>query len=290
VTDHTPTRHTPVAPDPGRDPRTLAADPVGVDIHQHIIWRRRLVVAIAAVGVAVIGIVIAIVVLAAGSGTSEKNVAATNPPTTGSTTTEATTTTRATSTTAATTTAAPATSAPPAQGSAGSGSTAYVYPLTPKSQGDYGHSHHDYPASDMFATCGTPFVSPVSGQVQDVVRKDTWSSKTDDPAVRGGLSVSVVGDDGVRYYGSHLQSVESGIEPGVRVTPGQPLGKVGETGNAKGTGCHLHFGISPPTRAGDWEVRRGTIYPWPYLDSWRDGGQKSPVDEVRAYAQKHGLG
>lgn len=253
------------------------------DLHRAERTHRTLVVAVAVTAVVAVALVAAVVAVArSGDGDAEDHPAAVEVtsgedlPAQTSTTTEAPSTT----TTAPATTAAPTTTAPPGP----SASTTYRYPLVPASAGKYAHSHHDYPASDMFAPCGTPFVSPVAGEVQDVSRTDEWSSKKDDPSIRGGLSVSVVGDDGVRYYGSHLASVDPGAHPGVRVAAGTPLGKVGDTGNAKGSGCHLHFGISPVTRAGDWEVRRGGIYPWPYLDSWRDGGQKSPVAEVKAYA------
>jgi murein DD-endopeptidase MepM/ murein hydrolase activator NlpD len=147
----------------------------------------------------------------------------------------------------------------------------------------YGRSHHDYPATDIFAPCGTPAVAVTGGVIQEVSRTDEWSSANDNPAIRGGLSYSMVGDDGVRYYGSHLATVAPDINPGTRVEKGRQIGTVGDTGNARGTGCHLHFGLSPPCGPGDWQVRRGTVYPWSYLDSWRSGGGRSPVDEVQAW-------
>ena len=81
--------------------------------------------------------------------------------------------------------------------------------------------------------------------------------------------MSLLGDDGVRYYGSHLRSIQTGIEAGVRVSRRRPgSGEVGDTGDA--SVCHLHFGISPPcAQTGDWWIRRGAIWPWPYLDAWR---------------------
>lgn len=241
--------------------------------------RRTLAVAVgvtAVIAVALIAAVVAVATSGDGAPPAALEVVSAEPSPAAETST--TTTTPVATTTPPPTTAAAATTAAPQR----SGSTEYVYPLVPASAGKYAHSHHDYPASDMFAPCATPFVSPVAGVVQDVSRTDEWSSKKDDPALRGGLSVSVAGDDGVRYYGSHLASVDPGANPGVRVEAGTPLGKVGDSGNAKGSGCHLHFGISPATGAGDWKVRRGVVYPWPYLDSWRDGGQKSPVAEVKA--------
>jgi murein DD-endopeptidase MepM/ murein hydrolase activator NlpD len=163
----------------------------------------------------------------------------------------------------------------------------YVFPISPASVARYGRTHHDYPASDMFAPCGSAVVSPVSGRVSDVSYRDTWSASVDDGATRGGLSVAVVGDDGVRYYGSHLRRVTAGIRPGVRVAAGQSLGRVGDTGSAAGTGCHLHFGISPPCGTGDWQVRRGILQPAPYLDAWRAGRNTSPLAEVLAWRRSH---
>src|SRR4051794_19739258 len=134
----------------------------------------------------------------------------------------------------------------------------------------------------MFAKSGCPFVSPVDGVVDEVTRKDRWKPGTDRAADRGGLSVSVVGADGVRYYGSHLSAVPDGIPRGVAVPAGDVLGKVGHTGNARYVSSHLHFGLSWPTAKGEWWVRRGEVWPKRYLDAWRDGRQKSPASAVAA--------
>jgi murein DD-endopeptidase MepM/ murein hydrolase activator NlpD len=152
----------------------------------------------------------------------------------------------------------------------------------------YGHVHHDYPATDIFAARGCLFVAPVAGRVDEVSYVNTWNSRTDLGAARGGLSVSIVGDDGVRYYGSHLSNVGAGIRRGVRVLAGQGLGRVGNTGSARGIATHLHFGISWPTGLGVWWVRRGMVYPWPYLDSWRAGGARSPSAAVLALHRQVG--
>ena len=149
-------------------------------------------------------------------------------------------------------------------------------------QARYGGSHHDYPAADMFTERGCAFVAPVDGRVDEVARTDTWSQASDRGAARGGRSVSLVGVDGVRYYGSHLEAVAPGIAPGVRVRAGQPLGRSGNSGSARVTAAHLHFGLSWPTRQGIWWVRRGMVPPARYLDSWRAGGDLSPVRAVEA--------
>lgn len=153
----------------------------------------------------------------------------------------------------------------------------YAFPVRGCSV-SYGHSHHDYPATDIFAARGCRVVSPVTGVVDEVSSVDRWSSSTNLGADRGGLSFSVVGVDGVRYYGSHLNTVI--VRPGQHVTVGQQVGTVGNTGDARGIATHLHFGISWPTRHGVWWVRRGEVYPWPYLDSWRAGGSRSPAAAV----------
>lgn len=152
----------------------------------------------------------------------------------------------------------------------------------------YSHYHHDYPATDILAPVGCPFVSVVAGRVDEVNRVDRWNPRHDRGADRGGLSVSVVGDDGVRYYGSHLRDIAPGIRPGARVAAGTLLGHVGRTGDARGTASHVHFGLSWPTRHGIWWVRRGEVYPWPYLDSWRHGGERSPAAAVAAEHRRRG--
>jgi peptidoglycan LD-endopeptidase LytH len=160
----------------------------------------------------------------------------------------------------------------------------YVFPVQPISgcRVSYGHVHHDYPATDIFAKVGCRFVAPTDGTVTEVARVDSWDPATDLGADRGGRSVAMVGADGVRYYGSHLQQVAAGIAPGTRVRAGQLLGLIDNSGDARSTPTHLHFGISWPTRPGVWWVRRGVVYPWPYLDSWRAGGNRSPAAAVRA--------
>ena len=157
----------------------------------------------------------------------------------------------------------------------------YVFPVA-GCRVSYGHVHHDYPATDVFAARGCRFVAPTDGVVDEVMRVDRWSPGTDRGADRGGLAVSVVGVDGVRYYGSHLGSVAPGVAPGVRVRAGTLLGRVSNTGSARGIATHLHFGLSWPTRHGVWWVRRGMVYPWPFLDAWRRGGARSPAPAVRA--------
>ena len=147
----------------------------------------------------------------------------------------------------------------------------------------YSKYHHDYPASDIFAKKGCAFVSPIAGVVDEVNTVDKWSGKTNLGADRGGLSISILGDDGLRYYGSHLSKIEANIVPGYKVTTGEKLGEIGSTGSARGTKPHLHFGISYPTEKGIWWVRRGVglekgkTSPWKYLQAWQVGKDLKPT-------------
>ena len=153
---------------------------------------------------------------------------------------------------------------------------------------NYARAHHDYAATDILAKAGCKFVAPINGIVDEVSRVDTWRSPPNLGITRGGLSVSIIGEDGVRYYGSHLRSIPENIQPGVAVMAGDVLGAIGSTGSARGTSPHLHFGISWPTPPDTWWVRRGEVLPWKYLDAWKKGKDLSPVKAVAARKAKVG--
>ena len=145
----------------------------------------------------------------------------------------------------------------------------------------YVRAHHDYPATDIQAKKGCAVVATTNGIIDFVATKDIWNGKTNLGQDRGGLAIAIIGDDGVRYYGSHLSKIEQGIAVGVRVVTGQKIGEVGNSGDAKGIAPHLHFGISWPTTPDDWKVRRGKVSPFNYLNSWKAGTDKSPYAEVK---------
>jgi murein DD-endopeptidase MepM/ murein hydrolase activator NlpD len=153
----------------------------------------------------------------------------------------------------------------------------------------YGSAHHDYPATDVFADCGTRVVSPITGRVLEASRIDRWDPATDKPKHRGGKFVAVAGRGGVRYYGSHLRSLAGGVRPGEQVRAGQKLGRVGRSGNAASTSCHLHFGISPTCRGhDDWWVRRGVVRPYRFLKAWERGDDLNPRRAVLRWKRHHG--
>jgi LysM repeat protein len=88
-----------------------------------------------------------------------------------------------------------------------------------------GARYHE--GNDLFAARGTPVRAPVGGTVEHV----TGSI--------GGNQFRLHGADGVKYIGSHMD--EFGKDGKVRA--GDVIGYVGNTGNAKGTSTHLHFGM-----------------------------------------------
>lgn len=174
-----------------------------------------------------------------------------------------------------------------AGGEAVSASFDYKFPVS-ECKTKYSRYHHDYPAVDIFARQSCQFIAPIGGVIDEVSREDKWSGAKNLGSTRGGKFVSLVGDDGVRYYGSHLRSVRKGIEPGVRVEAGESLGFIGSTGSARGTSPHLHFGISWPTEKGIWWVRRGVINPYDFLQSWQKGEDSSPAKAVKRAFTKNG--
>jgi murein DD-endopeptidase MepM/ murein hydrolase activator NlpD len=208
--------------------------------------------------------------------------ATTMPPTTAPATTVPTT--AAPTTTAVPETTVPDTTVAPVQPA---GTTPYGMPVADGAHAGYSHEHHDYPASDVFVpgSCGSTIIAPVNGVVLEARRVDAWTAAVDNPATRGGQSVAILGDDGVRYYLAHFDAIDPAIEPGVRVGIGQLLGLMGRTGRAGA--CHVHFAISPPCPGKEWSVRRGVIYPWRYLVAWRRGEQLSPVAEVQQWLTDH---
>jgi murein DD-endopeptidase MepM/ murein hydrolase activator NlpD len=124
----------------------------------------------------------------------------------------------------------------------------------------------------------------VDGAVLEVRTVDLYVRSADNPAYRGGRYIAILGRDGVRYYLAHLGSVAGGITPGGAVSAGEVVGVMGESGDA--SACHVHFGISPPCPGKEWGVRRGVIWPQPYLDAWRHGQNATPKVEVSAWSAR----
>ncbi|MFP7722024.1 M23 family metallopeptidase [Lysobacter sp. A3-1-A15] len=90
---------------------------------------------------------------------------------------------------------------------------------------------------DIFADRGVAVTSATRGVVASV--RETGL---------GGRQVWVVGPGNERHYYAHMDDWTPGLAEGDVVGPGDRLGSVGDTGNARGTPPHLHYGIY--TRAG----------------------------------------
>jgi murein DD-endopeptidase MepM/ murein hydrolase activator NlpD len=84
---------------------------------------------------------------------------------------------------------------------------------------------------DIFAPRGTPVISTTRGIVSRLGENRL-----------GGIVVWVMGPGGDRHYYAHLDSVAD-IRAGQRIGAGDVLGTVGNSGNARGTPPHLHYGI-----------------------------------------------
>ena len=108
---------------------------------------------------------------------------------------------------------------------------------------DGGRRSHE--GVDIFAPRGTPVLAAAGGIVRRVGTQRL-----------GGLVVWLRDDEGgYSHYYAHLSAQL--VERGERVRAGDTLGLVGNTGNARTTPPHLHFGLY---RRGE-----GAVDPWPFL-------------------------
>lgn len=99
---------------------------------------------------------------------------------------------------------------------------------------DGGRRRHE--GVDIFAPRGTPVIAVTSGRVSRVSNDNI-----------GGRVVWLEDDaSGLSYYYAHLD--QQHVRTGQYVQAGEVLGTVGNTGNARGTPPHLHFGVYRPGR------------------------------------------
>ncbi|MHB1139798.1 MAG: M23 family metallopeptidase [Microthrixaceae bacterium] len=155
--------------------------------------------------------------------------------------------------------APPPTTTPPATGEAVvrpitfpvSGTVSYIDSYGAPRSGGRTHA-----GQDLMGAKGTPLVAAVAGVVTRV-RHDT-------SGLSGNL-LTIKGDDGWTYIYIHLnndspgtddglnrfdQAFAIGVAVGVRVTAGQHVGFMGDSGNAEDAGSHLHFEIQGPDGVG----------------------------------------
>jgi len=106
-----------------------------------------------------------------------------------------------------------------------------------------GGRHHQ--GIDIFAARGTLVVSATRGIVVTVGHNQL-----------GGRIVRVIGPGGYWHYYAHLETYGS-IREGQIIEAGAVLGTVGDSGNARGTPPHLHYGI--------YRFRGGAVNPFVLL-------------------------
>ena len=115
-----------------------------------------------------------------------------------------------------------------------------------------GRSGHTHQGQDVMADCGLPVVAARGGRVQ-------YSG------YQGAAGNYVVIDGkGTGYDTAYMHFMEpSPLQTGDLVRTGQPIGLVGDTGDA--TACHLHFEM---WTAPGWYEGGGPVDPLPYLKWW----------------------
>lgn len=105
--------------------------------------------------------------------------------------------------------------------------------------------------NDLFAARGTPVVAVADGVV---VRMNPPGSASG----LGGITVTYRTAEGSEWYNAHLDTIAVGLRVGDAVVQGQPVGTVGNTGNARGASPHLHLGRR---YVGQW------VNPWPTISA-----------------------
>jgi murein DD-endopeptidase MepM/ murein hydrolase activator NlpD len=102
---------------------------------------------------------------------------------------------------------------------------------------------------DIVAACRTPLVAVATGRVR---------SSGFDPVLYGNYLLVHGQGEHRSYFYAHLRR-PAAMHRGERVFAGQRVGAVGDTGNARAVGCHLHFEI---------HVDGHPIDPAPPLSRW----------------------
>ena len=99
---------------------------------------------------------------------------------------------------------------------------------------------HKHRGIDIFARKGTPVHPAISGIVMATAHNRG----------AGGNCILVLSSDLRLHYYAHLSEIDT--HAGAIVTRKSVIGKVGDTGNAKGKPAHLHYSICTIIPQGDW--------------------------------------
>jgi len=109
----------------------------------------------------------------------------------------------------------------------------------------HGRSHEGI---DIMAERGTKVYSATEGLVADLRNNNL-----------GGKVIWILGPSGSWHYYAHLDGHKRGLNVGDYVHKGDLIGYVGNTGNARHTAPHLHYGIYLNGKG------RGAVNPYSYL-------------------------
>lgn len=101
---------------------------------------------------------------------------------------------------------------------------------------------------DILAPKGTKVYSTTDGVVGSMRNNNL-----------GGKVIWILGPSNSWHYYAHLDDHKRGLKEGDVVRKGQHIGYVGNTGNARHTVPHLHYGLYLSGRG------RGAVNPYPYL-------------------------
>lgn len=108
-----------------------------------------------------------------------------------------------------------------------------------------GRSHEGI---DIIAPRGTQVYSATDGYVASLKSNNL-----------GGTVIWILGPNNSWHYYAHLNGHRKGLKEGDFVSKGSLLGYVGNTGNARHTAPHLHYGLYLDGKG------RGAVNPYPYL-------------------------
>ena len=126
--------------------------------------------------------------------------------------------------------------------------------------------HHQ--GTDIFAPRGEPVVACYSGLIQHSTT--TW----------GSLNCRLVSNDGERTKYNYIHLDAYATPENVWVNAGQVIGYNGDTGDAKGTGCHVHFEVHP--------LGGPAVNPYPILKRWEaQSVQGDPVERATNFMQRY---
>jgi murein DD-endopeptidase MepM/ murein hydrolase activator NlpD len=116
-------------------------------------------------------------------------------------------------------------------------------------------SDHMHGALDIMASQGTAVIAAAPGKIEKIFESEA-----------GGHTVYERSSDGrTVFYYAHLSSYAPGLQEGQELNQGDPIGRVGSTGDADPAAPHLHFEIKRMAAGDPWYKLGTAINPYPLL-------------------------